>query len=92
MRLIDADKFVLWLDVGHLRNPSEPCMSELNVKNAIELQPIVDAVEVVRCENCKFWLGEILGNRCKYHSGLYHIEMTPPDAFCSYGERRNDDA
>ena len=42
MRLIDADKFIEWLDVGHLRNPSEICLSELNVLKMIIEQPTVD--------------------------------------------------
>lgn len=42
----------------------------------------------VRCGECKYWMGEILGNRCKYHSGMEHITMMPPEGFCSYGERR----
>ena len=49
-RLIDADKFIEWLGVGHLRSPTEPCMSELDVKKAIELQPTIDAMPVVRGE------------------------------------------
>lgn len=27
-RLIDADDFLKWLDVGHLRNPGEVCFCE----------------------------------------------------------------
>lgn len=41
MRLIDADAFLSWIDVGHLRNPAECCLSELNVKRMIELQPTI---------------------------------------------------
>lgn len=46
-------------------------------------------VPVVRCKDCKYWAGEILGNRCRWHSGLEHMSMTPPDGFCSFGERRD---
>lgn len=65
MRLIDADKFVEWLDVGHLRSPSEICYSERDVKVMIDAQPTIDAVPVVHgewvyrygsaweCSNCK---------------------------------------
>lgn len=41
-RYIDADKFIEWLDVGHLRSPSEKCLSENDVKAMIELQPTVN--------------------------------------------------
>ena len=42
MRLIDADNFIKWLDIGHLRHPSELCFSELNVETMIKLQPTID--------------------------------------------------
>lgn len=45
-RYIDANKFIDWLDIGHLRSPSEKCLSELNVKKMIELQPTADVAEV----------------------------------------------
>ena len=43
-RLIDADEFIKWLDVGHLRSPSEVCYSEGDVKVMIDIQPTVDPV------------------------------------------------
>ncbi|HZK28218.1 MAG TPA: hypothetical protein VFD00_11850 [Thermoclostridium sp.] len=46
-RLIDADKFISWLDCGHLRNPSEKCLSELNVKKMIDNQPTAYDVDKV---------------------------------------------
>lgn len=45
-RLIDADALLDFLDVGHLRPPTEICFSELMMKNIIELMPTVDAVPV----------------------------------------------
>lgn len=61
MRLIDADKFLEWLDIGHLRQPSEICLSELNVKKMIELQstinpetlPIVQELKKAVKKSCK---------------------------------------
>ena len=43
----------------------------------------VDAVEVVRCKDCKHLNGEY---RCVNWRGLY--DYTKADDFCSYGERR----
>ena len=61
-------------------------------RNTIADAPTVDAVEVVRCRDCKHH-SEIYGNRCKKWSstlsGLTHF--TGPDDFCSYGERRSCD-
>ena len=45
-RYIDADKFIEWLDVGHLRSPSEICYCEGDVKTMIDMQPTADVVEV----------------------------------------------
>lgn len=47
MRLIDADKFKEWVDAGHLRSPSEQCLSENNVINMIDLQPTAYDVDKV---------------------------------------------
>ena len=53
----------------------------------IEAAPAVDAVEVVRCKDCKwFKKGQPFRHECKkVGHGMNYIE---PDDFCSYGERR----
>lgn len=65
------------------------CVVDLNDVDDI---PIVDAVEVVRCKDCKHHGGVVYGNRCKkwssYHAGLTYF--TDANDFCSYGERRTD--
>ena len=45
-RYIDADNFSSWLDIGHLRSPSEICYSEGDIKIMIDMQPTADVVEV----------------------------------------------
>lgn len=58
----------------------------LRVKDA----PAVDAVEVVRCKDCK-WLCSGFGTySCAKHTGLALIKRDG-SSFCSYGERRADD-
>ena len=37
--------------------------------------------EIVRCKDCKFW----------EQGDCYRLELSRPDDFCSYGERRNDE-
>ena len=58
--------------------------------NAIDSVPTVDAVEVVRCKDCKFYelqyYASGLGMGCTNNKAIW--TSTPPDAFCSYGERR----
>ena len=63
--------------------------------------PTVDAVEVVRCRECKHWGDEdgklqssdgVLFARCKIHNYLLdgrHTGWCPTENdFCSYGERK----
>lgn len=60
------------------------------VESAIQAAPAVDAVEVVRCKDCK-WLCSGFGTySCAKHTGLALIKPDGSD-FCSYGERRVDD-
>ena len=63
--------------------------------------PTVDAVEVLRCRDCKYWGDEdgklqrsdgVLFARCKVHNYLIdgrHTGWCPTENdFCSYGERK----
>ena len=85
-RYIDADKFIDWLDIGHLRSPSEICYSEGDVKIMIDMQQTADVVEVVRCKDCQ-WFSVHNKDGC-YRPGLdHHAQMTPvyENDYCSYG-------
>ena len=57
--------------------------------------PTVDAVEVVRCKDCKHWQPiheHIPHMECQIFCGAYeHGYPTNADDFCSYGERRTDE-
>lgn len=56
------------------------------VINELEFAPTADVVEVVRCKDCAVphnrWTG------CPKLNGL----VTHPEFYCSYGERRKEDA
>ena len=45
-RLIDADALLDFLDVGHLRHPSELCFSEIDVANLLLHAPTISPDEV----------------------------------------------
>ena len=87
-RLIDVN------DIYSLFNQSG--IARLHVSD-IDTIPRVDAVEVVRCRNCREWktIGkdEILGTEIglcdcsQWENDYYNIE-TDADDFCSYGERK----
>ena len=53
-----------------------------DIKNA----PTVDAVEVVRCKDCKWLYDEMDDYCCRSHRGLVRI---CENSFCSYGERKD---
>lgn len=58
------------------------------VRDALQNVPAIDAVEVVRCKDCKHF-NPVEGGLplCTMHL----VAMAYND-FCSYGERRNDNA
>ena len=58
------------------------------VLRAICKAPTVDAVEVVRCKDCKHGCAIDSGN---YLCNRKMIGKVRPDDFCSFGERRADD-
>lgn len=65
-------------------NLEEECCSHVD---AIENAPAVDAVEVVRCEDCKHYDGqECFHPRAEMGDTL---GIDPTD-FCSYGERKEE--
>ena len=96
-RLIDANKLIDFIDVGHLRHPGELCYSEVDVANILLHAPTVDAEEVVRCRNCKHWKpsGSKAGNSFSDMEYIGGCEFTnyyrTESDFCSYGERKEGD-
>ena len=55
-RLIDADKLIDFIDVGHLRHPGELCYFETDVANLLLHAPTVDAVPVSELEKLRDYL------------------------------------
>lgn len=64
---------------------------DLNVVDADDVvtAPAVDAVEVVRCKNCKHYEDGVCGHIAYIMDGYYRntYEVKSPDDFCSIGER-----
>ena len=60
-RYIDADALIDFLDVGHLRHPSELCFSEFDVANLLLHAPTISPDEArgvgkwITKENGKVW-------------------------------------
>ena len=84
-RLIDA------YDVKELINGLSELPWEEKVDYLVDSLPTVDAVEVVRCKDCKHWY-EPEGVCLKIYSdgdvSPYAWQYRNADDFCSYGERK----
>lgn len=90
VRLVDAEK----LKRGIRNHCAMPMWCHELVKAEIDETPTVDAVEVIRCKDCKYYVppedGDFLGlctngKLCVSQCGEVYPEET---YFCSYGERR----
>ena len=93
-RYIDADKmYASYQEVCK----GIPCMScpflncednKCELESMILQQPVVDAVEVVRCKDCRFHEHEEMGMVwCSNVIGSWN----EPNDYCSRGERRDDE-
>lgn len=61
-------------------------MFTLGIQQAVDEQPAIDAVPVVRCRECKHCDPE--NNHCDHPMGTAAPLKRKPDDFCSYGERK----
>jgi len=86
MRLIDAEKvYEVLTEYYHHRTE----IQHEALKEAIERVPTVDAVEVVRCKDCKFGQRLIDANGLHYlfcGNPFGHGIMVGNHSFCSWGE------
>jgi hypothetical protein len=92
-RLIDASRFAedLLMSIVKARKKyfGDPVMCEVIglleiVRNQLSEYPTVDAVEVVRCADCKCWCEDTLS--CTM--GNHYDDNWYAEDFCSYGERK----
>ena len=84
MRYIDADNYKKDLKLlGFL-----PAL----VVSALDKQPTLDLVEVVRCKDCKFWgitqANDVENSHYCCRDNMWCMPLRFADDFCSYGERR----
>ena len=86
MRLIDADRAELYDAIG--RNAFR---DRQDIIDLINNQPTVDAVDVVRCKDCKYaYYYNEEGCRGFVCNGYFQYADVEPNDFCSYGEMRNN--
>lgn len=91
MRLIDADalKNIIATNVyplaDYFNSRDYGMFWTGGIEKAIDEQPTIDAVEVIRCKDCKYYSKRNGHHYCYNHNGI-----GSGDAFCSYAERRTD--
>lgn len=86
MRLIDAEEaYKVLTDYYHQRTE----IQHDALKEAIERVPTVDAVEIVRCKDCKWYERKYPWNGNIYECSYLEAPMDDND-YCSWGERRED--
>lgn len=87
-RLIDADRA---MEIVRNQGIAHPNAYHLTNYATLILReaPTVDAVEVVRCRECKHCDPE--NHHCDHHMGTAAPLRRKPDDFCSYGERKEGD-
>ena len=94
-KYINADKII-----SHLNDEIEGCgdcdvysqpvvygtyLGLTYTRSIIETAETVDVVQVVRCKDCKYFVSEV----CRHDLAM---NLSRDDNFCSYGERRREDA
>ena len=88
-RLIDVNVF---LDKFYkqIERYEDPVKVVSNVPFLIERCSTVDAVEVVRCKDCRYWTydGYHKHHYCSNAMGLRYV--CPANNFCSNGERKDN--
>lgn len=84
-RLIDANRA---MEIVRNQGIAHPNAYHLTNYTTLILReaPTVDAVEVVRCRECKHCDPET--HHCDHHMGTVAPLRRKPDDFCSYGERK----
>ena len=91
MRLIDADALMDVIRQHEYRLATKQGsidygMFTLGIQQAVDGQPTIDAVPVVRCLECKHYDPE--NHHCDHYMGTSAPLRRKPDDFCSYGERK----
>ena len=86
MRLIDAECLCDLVEQSSILSAGFKQVFEKLVAG----EPAVDAVPVVRCRDCEYFVNAAVNANGFLICGASGMEITPED-FCSYGERKVDE-
>ena len=84
MRRIDADKFEVY---SYTLTSLDFEAGVLSVLEKLDAAPTVDAVEIVRCEDCEYSY-DLIVRRCSH--GVCCGRAVPPDFYCPDGKRKEN--
>lgn len=95
-KLISADRLIQFVENWGKHHGREEAADSFLY--AIRNAPAVDAVEVVRCKDCKYWVPMDIGGwmtkgridgECRLLLDIHSSKMymTKKDHFCSYGRK-----
>ena len=88
-RLIDANRTRYELNVLYCDSRGEIREGVDDAIHIVNLMPTVDAVEVVRCKDCKYRHATYSGKN--YFCNLWDSRDSVKDSdFCSYGDRKDN--
>lgn len=91
MRLIDADALrAEFTEPNDWSDPSQALVHITGIWAYIDNAPTVDAVEVVRCRDCKHYRSVAWHIDGYCHMAEWYKRYQYPDDFCSRGERRGN--
>lgn len=82
MRLIDADALRIILKHEWLNNNID-IGKYLDIIQCLKLAPTIDAVEVIRCKDCKYY-----ESKCDNPFCYYTENNVETDDYCSFGEKK----
>ena len=85
MRLIDAD--ALQRALANMWYESSISITGISVSELINNAPTIDAVEVVRCKDCKHYKPFDKSKKFDCPQGLYAVFEND---YCSHGERNEE--
>lgn len=93
MRLIDADELDKKLEEisqepDYQHDGEDWCVGVITAQTEVASMPTIDAVEVVRCKDCKHRADET--SKGNYLCNHKMLGLVRPDDFCSYGKKRGD--
>lgn len=92
MRLIDADWVLEHTKPYELSDEDWSVTGGTAIRlicNAINKAPTIDAVPVVRCQNCEYF--GLNDENVPYCSNPFGLDDPEPNGFCNYGRKKNVD-